>query len=63
MKQEETETTEAVPVCEKCGNALIKESFDSAQDSFLDKSKKLKRGEWMCPHCQGEIDFFGDSPS
>jgi len=16
--------------------------------------------EWMCPHCQGEIDFFGD---
>ncbi len=43
MKQEETETTEAVPVCEKCGNAMINET-----------------GEWKCPHCQGEIDFFGD---
>lgn len=36
------EQTEGVPICEKCGNAMIKED-----------------SEWMCPHCQGEIDFTG----
>jgi transposase len=20
----------------------------------------LEDGEWVCPHCQGEIDFLGD---
>ncbi|MFA5152015.1 MAG: hypothetical protein WC554_05595 [Clostridia bacterium] len=34
---------EGVPVCEKCGNVMIKEDQ-----------------EWVCPHCQGEIDFLGD---
>lgn len=23
-------------------------------------AKMMENGEWVCPHCDGEIDFFGD---
>lgn len=32
-----------IPLCEKCGNAMI-----------------IEDDEWMCPHCQGEINFLGE---
>lgn len=41
VKTEELEN--GTPVCEKCGNIMIKE-----------------QEAWVCPHCQGEIDFLGD---
>ena len=60
---------EADPICEKCGNVMIKESFDSASldrvypESSRGARDRQDRGDkkWLCPHCQGEINFFGDS--
>lgn len=40
---EEDKEQTGVPVCEKCGNIMIKEE-----------------SEWVCPHCQGEINFLGE---
>lgn len=51
LDQNET-NEEADPICEKCGNVKIREPLDGTRDK--------KTGEWVCPHCQGEIDFFGD---
>jgi Zn finger protein HypA/HybF involved in hydrogenase expression len=42
-EKEIQEEQPGIPVCKKCGNAMLEEE-----------------GEWMCPHCQGEIDFLGD---
>lgn len=41
--KEDQKIDEGIPVCEKCGNAMVRED-----------------GEWLCPHCQGEIDFMGE---
>ena len=42
-KEKEIDINEdAIPVCEKCGNAKVEEN-----------------GKWVCPSCQGEIDFLG----
>jgi rubrerythrin len=62
------DTTIGAPVCEECGNILIKESsenssersFGSAQDKPHDGIKQQDSAVWVCPHCQGEIDFLGD---
>lgn len=51
------EQEDGAPVCEKCGNLLIKESLSS---SDLSEQIEKSDGEWCCPHCQGEIDFLGD---
>jgi len=60
---------EADPICEKCGNIMIKEPLDSTSLDrvYPEKSRgaqdRQDRGDkkWVCPHCQGKINFFGDS--
>jgi rubrerythrin len=42
-KNSSEDSVELTPLCEKCGNAMLKED-----------------DVWVCPHCQGEIDFLGD---
>jgi ribosomal protein L37AE/L43A len=67
LTEEDREQT-GVPVCEKCGNIMIKEfggdylhgSFDSAQDKPRPVSNTKDGTVWVCPHCQGEIDFLGE---
>ena len=54
--KEDQKTDEGVSVCEKCGNAMIWESFDGE----ISSTEEGKNGEWVCPHCQGEIDFMGE---
>lgn len=60
IKIEDEKSEDGVPVCDKCGNVLIKESIDGIEDNFSDGSGEAKDGEWFCPHCQGEIEFLGD---
>jgi ubiquinone/menaquinone biosynthesis C-methylase UbiE/rubredoxin len=57
---EENEPQEGIPVCEKCGNVKIKEPFDPAQGVSSAKSEDTENNEWVCPHCQGEINFLGE---
>lgn len=57
--KKELKEESGVPVCEKCGNVMIKESSDLSLDSS-EEIKESKNGEWVCPHCQGEIDFLGE---
>lgn len=52
-EKENIEEQEGVPVCEKCGTAMIEEPLDDDQG----------KDNWVCPHCDGEIDFFGDEDS
>jgi hypothetical protein len=46
---------ECIPVCKKCGNVMIWESVDGTPGPADGVD-----GEWLCPHCQGEIDFLGE---
>lgn len=59
-KLEETEDDlNGKPICPSCGNLMVFESIDFDQEDSLTDEKKSDKGEWVCPHCQGEIDFLG----
>lgn len=62
MKDQEKineEESPGAPICSKCGNVMIFESLEGLSGDLLDSKKKSAEGEWVCPHCQGEIDFLG----
>lgn len=42
-KKKKISEEDSLPLCPKCGNAMIFED-----------------GEWVCPHCQGEIKFLDE---
>jgi hypothetical protein len=56
----ETEIEQGAPVCEKCGNIKLWEPFDLTQVESSGQMDDSKEGRWVCPHCQGEIDFLGE---
>lgn len=47
------------PICPSCGNLMVFEPIDSDQEESLSDEIKSDKSEWVCPHCQGEIDFLG----
>ena len=60
IKEETNTEQEGAPVCEKCGNLLIRESVDAVLGDPDGQSEQSSEGEWVCPHCQGEINFLGE---
>lgn len=56
MTEEKKENIEeGAPICQKCGNVMIWEPISDTPGL-----KDDIRGEWLCPHCQGEINFLGE---